>query len=309
MRRIAVTGSSGYLGSRLVARLAEHGDVETIVGVDFRPPLDPPAKLRFYERDVAAPFSEVFERESVDTAVHLAFVVAPTRDHRRVRAVGLDGAQNFLDACRAAGVEQAVYMSSAAAYGAHPDNPEPLTEASPLRPNDAFLYSRYKAEADRLYREFAEEHPATNVTVLRGCPVIGPGGHAAVGAKVFQRVMLRVAGHDPLTQFMHEDDLIRLFVHAIERRARGVFNTAGDDFIRYSDLAGLANRPMAPLPYPVIAPLMEATWHVRLQRSASAVGLRYIMYPWVVDNRRFCEQTGFSYRYSSEEAVRALFDS
>jgi len=309
MRRIAVTGSSGYLGSRLVARLAEHGDVETIVGVDFRPPLDPPAKLRFYERDVAAPFSEVFEREGVDTAVHLAFVVAPTRDHRRVRAVGLDGAQHFLDACRAAGVEQAVYMSSAAAYGAHPDNPEPLTEASPLRPNDPFLYSRYKAAADRLFREFAEEHPATNVTVLRGCPVIGPGGHAAVGAKVFQRVMLRVAGHDPLTQFMHEDDLIRLFVHAMERRARGVFNTAGDGFIRYSGLAGLADRRMAALPYAVIAPLMEATWHARLQRSASAVGLRYIMYPWVVDNRRFCEQTGFSYRYSSEEAVRALFDS
>ena len=308
MRRIAITGSSGYLGSRLVARLAEHRDVETVVGVDSRPPRDLPAKLRFCQRDVAAAFQEVFEEERVDTAVHLAFVVAPSRDHRRVRAVGLDGARNFLDACRTAGVEQAIYMSSAAAYGAHPDNPEPLTEASPLRPNEAFLYSRYKAAADRLFQQFAEEHPATSVTVLRGCPVIGPGGHGAVGAKVFQRVMLRVAGYDPLTQFVHEDDLVRIFVHAMERRTRGIFNTAGDGFIRYSDLAGLAKRPMAPLPYAVIAPLMEATWHARLQRSASAVGLRYIMYPWVVDNRRFAEQTGFSYCYSSEEAVRALFE-
>lgn len=309
MRRIAVTGSSGYLGSRLVARLAEHDDVETIVGVDFRPPSDSPAKLRFYQQDVASPFSEVFEKERVDAAVHLAFVVAPSRDHRRVRGVGLDGAHNFLNGCRAAGVEQVVYMSSSTAYGAHPDNPEPLTEASPLRPNDAFLYSRYKAAADHLFREFAEEHPATNVTVLRGCPVIGPGGHAAASATIFQRVMLRVAGHDPLTQYMHEDDLMRLLVHAIERRARGVFNTAGDGFIRYSDLAGLANRRMVTLPYLLIAPLLEATWHARLQGSASAVGLRYIMYPWVVDNRRFCEQTGFSYRYSSEEAVRALLAS
>ena len=309
MRRIAITGSSGYLGSRLVARLAKHDDVETIVGVDFRPPVDPPAKLRFYQRDVATPFSEVFEKERVDTAVHLAFVVGSSRDHRRVRGVGLDGAHNFLDACRAAGVEQAVYMSSSTAYGAHPDNPEPLTEASPLRPNDAFLYSRYKAAADGLFREFAEEHPATNVTVLRGCPVIGPGGHAAAGATIFQRVMLRVAGYDPLTQFIHEDDLIRLFVHAIERRARGVFNTAGNGFIRYSHLAKLANRRMVALPYPLIAPLLEATWHARLQGSGSAVGLRYIMYPWVVDNARFCEQTGFSYRHSSEEAVRALFES
>ena len=309
MRRIAVTGSSGYLGSRLVARLAEHDDVETVVGIDFRPPGDSPAKLRFYQRDVAAAFSDVFEKERVDTAVHLAFVVTPSRDHRRVRAVGLDGAHHFLDACRAACVEQAVYMSSSSAYGAHPDNPEPLTEASPLRPNEAFLYSRYKAAADGLFREFAEDHPATNVTILRGCPVIGPGGHAAVGAKAFQRVMLRVAGHDPLTQYMHDDDLVEVIVHAMERRARGVFNTAGDGFIRYSRLAKLANRPMVALPFPIIAPLMEATWHTRLQGSASAVGLRYIMYPWVVDNRRFCEQTGFSYRYSSEDAVRALFAS
>lgn len=307
MRRIAVTGSSGYLGSRLVARLAEHDDVETIVGVDFRPPGDFPAKLRFYQQDVATPFSEVFEKERVDTAVNLAFVVGSSRDHRLVRAVGLDGAHNFLDACRAAGVEQAVYMSSSTAYGAHPDNPEPLTEASPLRPNDAFLYSRYKAVADRVFQEFAEEHPATNVTILRGCPVIGPGSHDAAGATIFRRSMLRVAGHDPLTQYMHEDDLIEIFVHAIERRARGVFNTAGDGFIRYSDLAGLANRRMVTLPYLLIAPLLEATWHARLQESGSAVGLRYIMYPWVVDNARFCEQTGFSYRYSSEEALRALF--
>ena len=77
MRRVAVTGSSGYLGSQLVARLAEHDDVETIVGVDFRPPSDSPAKLRFYQQDVATPFSEVFEKERVDTAVNLAFVVGP----------------------------------------------------------------------------------------------------------------------------------------------------------------------------------------------------------------------------------------
>ena len=49
---------------------------------------------------------------------------------------------------------------------------------------------------------------------------------------------------------------------------------------------------MVALPYPLIAPLLEATWHARLQGSGSAVGLRYIMYPWVVDNAAFLRADG-----------------
>ncbi|MEK9144413.1 MAG: hypothetical protein AAB339_02245, partial [Elusimicrobiota bacterium] len=41
------------------------------------------------------------------------------------------------------------------AYGAHPDNPVPLTEESPLRPNMRFQYSRDKAETDRMFQDYA----------------------------------------------------------------------------------------------------------------------------------------------------------
>ena len=37
MQRIAITGSSGYIGAKLVARLASHADVESIVGVERAP--------------------------------------------------------------------------------------------------------------------------------------------------------------------------------------------------------------------------------------------------------------------------------
>lgn len=304
--RIAITGSSGYLGSRLVARLSRDPDVEAIVGIDLRPPPDPPAKLHFHERDITAMFADVFEDELIDTAVHLAFVVGPSRDEAGVRRVNVGGTKRFLEACRARGVGHVVYLSSTAAYGAWADNPVPLTEGSPLRPNEDFQYSRDKAETDRLFQGFGEVTADACVTIIRGCPVIGPGGHGAVGARVFQPVMVRIAGHDPPMQFLHEDDVVRMLVHVVKERTGGIFNAAGDGLVRYSQLARLAHKPMVVLPRQILAPLMQAAWRARIQSSSPATGLNYITHSWVAANGRFVEVTGFSYCHSSEEAVRLM---
>ena len=112
MRRIAITGISGYLGNRLLQRLTQEEEVEIIVGIDLNPPRSESPKLRFYSRDVREPFADVMIENEVDAAVHLAFAVRPTHDVEGARRIDIDGARNFIEACQKASVEYLLYLSS-----------------------------------------------------------------------------------------------------------------------------------------------------------------------------------------------------
>ena len=305
MRRIAITGVSGYVGGLLLNRLDAHPEVESIIGIDNRPTKVSSKKLRFFLRDVSTPFTDLFAREGVDAAVHLAFVVRPERGHRRVRQVNVQGTVHFIEACERAGVQHILYFGSTSAYGAHPDNPALLTEDSPLRPNLRFQYSKEKAETDRMVAGYAAAGNGFGVTLLRGCVVLGPQADSSIGSRLFQPIMLRVGGFDPQVQYVHEEDVIDLMVGALETRLAGVFNVAGDGVLRYSEVARLARRPMLALPRSTLATIMDVTWACRLQGGSTSAGLDFITYPWVASNERLKKETGFSFRYSSEDAIIA----
>lgn len=309
MRRIAVTGVSGYIGTLLARRLSAHPDVEAVVGIDSRSPRDPPPKLRFYMRDVTGPLHDLFVAERIDAAVHLAFVVRPRRQEREAQRINVEGTRNFLHACLEARTPRIVYFGSAAAYGAHADNPVPLTEEHPLRPNPGFRYAVDKAATDEMMQEYARAHTNACVTILRGCPVLGPGGARAVGAKIFQPVMLKLAARNPAVQFVHEDDVAAILTAVLERPAPGVYNVAGDGYLRYTDLARLARRRMLSVPRWALGAAMSAGWRLRLQSQSPPTGLDFIAYPWVVANAKLKDATGYRYRYTTQEAVQAYLQS
>ncbi|MCL0101469.1 NAD-dependent epimerase/dehydratase family protein [Dehalococcoidia bacterium] len=306
MRRVAITGVSGYIGSQLLARLDAHPEVEAIIGIDNRPPPLGSPKLRFFLRDIAAPIRDLFAQEHVDSAVHLAFVVKPARNRAKTSLINIIGTENFIEACRVGQVQHALYLGSTSAYGAHPDNPVIITEQSPLRPNLDFQYSREKAETDRMFQAYAQIDNAVTVTVLRSCVVLGPGASRSIGSKIFQRVMFRVSGFDPMVQYLHEEDLIEAMVTALEQRPKGIFNLAGDGLLRYTDLARLAQRPMMTMPRGVLGGLMSTTWLFRLQSGSNAPGLDFIMHPWVASSDRWKHDTSFVFKHSSEEAVASF---
>lgn len=309
MRRVAITGVSGYVGFLLAKRLAAHPEVEAVIGLDQRPPPASLPKLRFHLRDVTAPFADLFEQEQIDTAVHLAFVVTPTRNQSDTRRVNVQGTHNFLDACVAAQVEQLLYLGSAAAYGAHADNPVSLYENARLRPNRGFQYAVDKAATDLFVQEFAATQKGIVTTIMRGAVVLGPGGGGGVGAKVFQPVMIKVAGCDPQMQYLHEDDLTAAIVTALEQHSGGVFNMAADGTLRYSEIAQIAGRKMLSIPKAVLSGLMDFSWRLHLQSQSSSPGLAFVAYPWVVANEKFKRTTGFQYQYSSEATLRSYVET
>ena len=100
-----------------------------------RRPFDPRAagwrKATYQRGDILdrGHLAELFE--GADVAVHLAFAIFGDREE--TRRINLEGSRNVFEAAAEAGVARLVYASSVAAYGFHPDNPQPLTEETPAQ--------------------------------------------------------------------------------------------------------------------------------------------------------------------------------
>ena len=309
-RVVAVTGASGYIGSRLLQELEAEVGLAKVLGIDTSPLPIPFHNCATERLDVTQPMDETFRDCKVNTVVHLAFTLKPGRNRNEsngVRQANLKGMASVLKACNAAKVNNFIYLSSHTLYGAHKDNPLPITEETPLRPLTGFQYCQDKALCERVVWDFARENPRVGVTVLRSCVVMGPKADNYVTRAFFRPVLLGVGGYNPPLQFVHEDDLAKLLHLLIMEPCPGVFNVAGEGVIKYTRMARLIRRRLISLPSVFAYPLTQMAWHLGIQKDAPAVGLDFIRYPIVLSTGKLKKETGFRFFYTSEEALMSYF--
>ena len=280
-RRVAVTGAAGYIGGRLVQRLEQDDSVESVLALDVSPESTRYSdKVESIRQDITEPFSSLFSEHQIDAVVHLAYVLNPGHRRSAGRRVNVTGTEHVLDACASAEVSHVLYLSSTSVYGAHPDNPEFLTEDDPVRPIRGFQYSEDKAAAEAVLRAYAAAHPSVGITVLRSCPVMGPNADNFIANAFRKPVLPSVGAADPPMQLLHEDDLIDVLTRCLERRPVGTYNVAGEGTIRWSEMASIINTPLLRLPAFVLYPLTSVCWHLRLQSDSPAAGLNFVRYRW-----------------------------
>ena len=307
IRRVAITGASGYLGSALINRLQRNEAIERVLAIDTTPPRgQASANVIFQRQDVAAPMADLFSNHGVEAVVHLAFILRPGRDREAVRRVNVGGTANVLSACDKAEVRHILYLSSTTVYGAHRDNPALLTEDSPLRPVKGFHYGEDKVYVEALLGEYTEKHPTTTVTVLRACPVMGPTADNLISRALSKPFLVGVRGHDPEMQFLHEEDLVDVILVSLDSGTSGVYNIAGDGTILWSELASTLGRKLVMLPAPIVYGLTGATWLLRLQNDSPACGLDFVRYGWAVSTEKIKRELDISPRYSSRDAWEAF---
>ncbi|MBI3272313.1 MAG: NAD-dependent epimerase/dehydratase family protein [Planctomycetes bacterium] len=310
--RVAITGSSGFIGSRLIAHLAQDADVEAILGLDVTPPREPQPKLTFVQQDVTKAMEPAFREHRIDAAVHLAFIVDPMHDEARMTEINLQGTESFLAACDALGVKTIVAASSATAYGGHPDNAVPLVEdRHPLRGNPEYLYSHQKMRMERMFEAFGAKHPDARVGLLRPSIVLGPHVSNFISRMVRNRVMFAVLGADTPWQFTHEEDAGRAFHHALKHRIHGAYNIGGAGSIQFSEIGKLAGNLILRFPAWMLKPAIALGWLFRLRSLTEAPAgiLPMIQWPWVVDPSKFVRETGFVYQYDTRGALRTFLES
>jgi UDP-glucose 4-epimerase len=311
---VAVTGASGYIGSRLLQQLEEEAEetLEKLIAFDLKPPSGPIHNIAVYRRDVSRPIDDVLRRHRATTLVHLAYTKNRGRNRREVREIregNLRTLHTVLDSCLRAGVRHVIYLSSHTVYGAHPNNPIPLTERAPLRPSPDFPFGYDKFLSDQILDAFAERHQETKVTILRPSTVLGPSASKDASRIFLYPQPLGVCGYDPPFQFLHEDDLARILTIIIKRGISGVFNAAGEGVAFYREIAEII--PGAPkcLPALLAHPLVKLTWELGLQHSINTAELNLMQYPVLLSTGKLEQATGYHPRYTSLEAVTAFVNS
>jgi len=303
MKRIFITGVSGYIGMKIARALADHRRVEKIVGIDIRPPAENLEGLLFVNKDVRAPMLDMMTEHRIDTVIHAAYVLPPLHDTALMEDINVSGTRNILNAAASAGVSQLLYTSSTTAYGFYPDNPVPLTEESPLRGNDDFTYAKNKKEIEWIFRDFTAVHPDMAVTILRPCFVAGPGFDNPL-SRYLQKPLVPLPLKTSQFQFVHEDDLVRVMIMCLEEKLTGIYNVAGEGTVTFPEMVDLLGKRVLSLPLWLMVPLNNLFWHLRLRflTEFPSAGFNLILYPWIASSQRLMDETGFKFRYSSRSA-------
>jgi UDP-glucose 4-epimerase len=299
-RSVAITGVSGFIGSRLVPRLSAAG-VDRIVGLDIRDPSRGAVGFEHHLVDVSSRDIEIWLR-GVDTVVHLAAILDPITDGQRMARANIEGTRRVLDAAAAAGVRKVVRVSTAAVYGAWATNPVPLTEDAPLRPNPGFGPAIHAAESERLVFEWQLDHPDVTVTVLRAAPVLGAGaGHLWARLLAGTR-RPRVRGEGAPVQVTHVDDLVDALSRLVLTDHSGVFDVAAPGWVPAEDVRALLPRGSLPaLPLDVVRRILSRSWSVGIGEVPPTV-LPYLLHPWVVATDRL-EALGWRAQHTNEETL------
>jgi UDP-glucose 4-epimerase len=304
---IAVTGASGLVGQRLLARLADDEQVTRLVGLDVRDPRRRVRGLEYQRVDIAGAELKPL-LEGAEVVVHLATVVDPIPDEAHMARVNVEGTRRVLDAAAAVGVRKVIRVSSATVYGAWPNNPVPLTEDATLRPNPGFAPAVHAAEAERLLAEWRDEHPAVTVTTLRSAPVLGPGAERLPSRLLMGRPPLRVRGASPPVQAVHVDDLVSALLLAVANDLPGTYNAAADSWLNADDARALLPGTLMPaLPAELLERILRRVWGSGLGDIPPSV-VPYLVHPWVVANDRL-KAAGWRPRHTNEEAIVEALDS
>jgi UDP-glucose 4-epimerase len=254
---VAVTGPTGEIGGSLIDALEAAAGVGAVRGM-ARSAFDPAAagwrKTTYQRGDILdrGHLAELFA--GADVAVHLAFAIFGDREE--TRRINLEGSRNVFEAAVEAGVGRLVYASSVAAYGFHPENPQPLTEDTPALGSPGFYYSAQKAELEEALDQILAGSEL-DAYVFRPCIVAGPRatmlieqtvGAARLGDPV-PRLRRHVIDRIPLLrpilpdagvplQLVHHDDVAAALAAAVEGKGEpGAYNLAADGEIGIADIA------------------------------------------------------------------------
>jgi UDP-glucose 4-epimerase len=307
---VAVTGPTGELGRAFLRALDRRRDVARVLGMARRPfdPADLGLKKTEYRQ------GDVLDRAAVDdlaaeadVLVHLAFIILGGQEE--TRSVNLTGSRNVF-AAAAAHVKRLVYTSSVAAYGFHPDNPQPLTEDVPVRGSERFYYSAQKAELEAALDD-ETVGSGLEVYVLRPCIVAGPDALMLIreiprAPGPLRRVVPQVLP-DPGTPFqlVHHDDVASALVAATRGAgAPGVYNLAGEGTMTLGDLAHALGWHSVPVPHAL----------VDLASVGASLPLMPSLFQWVnagrvpvvMDTSRARRELRWRPRHSTAETLQAM---
>ncbi|MGE6630239.1 NAD-dependent epimerase/dehydratase family protein [Bacillus sp. NPDC077027] len=246
MKKVLVTGGSGFIGSHTIEELIEKG-YEPVVLDNFSTGsrrnishLD----VQCIEADVAKPETiELIKQIAPDYMIHLAAqvsVAVSVKDFLHDEEVNIKGSLHVLKAASEIGVERLVFASSAAVYG----DPVylPIDPAHPVKPGSPYGLSKLTVER---YLEIAKSLYDLNYCILRYSNVYGPrqdalgeGGVVSIFSDMFAKneAPFIFGDGEQTRDFIYVGDLAVANVRALTAKSNVCLNVSSGESITVNEL-------------------------------------------------------------------------
>jgi UDP-glucose 4-epimerase len=296
--KVLIPGISSKIGNLVALELLAKG--HEVIGIDRRPWIEAPKGVEMHEVDIRKRAAEdVFRKSRPDAVIHMATVTHLVARSEERYKINLGGTRAVFDHCRAHGVGQVIFVGRHTYYGAAPDSPLYHSEDDPPMAVTTFPELADLVAADLYATTALWRHPELTTTVLRICYTLGATRQGTLATFLRGPRVPVIMGFDPLFQFMHDLDVARAIVLALEKRIRGVYNVAGPQPVPLSVLAREAGRTVIPLPEQLFTFLLGRFGLPKLPPGAIA----HIKYPVVIDAAAFRAATGFTHTIDEVRAV------
>lgn len=228
MRRIFITGGTGFFGKSMLDYRLRHPDwewaraewiilsraPERFTAED--PQLANQEGISFVEGDVR---DFAFPQGPFDAIVHAATSAVTTLSDAEMTSVILDGVRHVADFAKATGCRTILFTSSGAVYG---PRTEPATESDACNPTTA--YGKGKLAAERLLVE-----SGLDIKIARCFAFVGPHLnrriHYAIGNFIQDcldgKPIIINGDGTPLRSYLYADDLVKWLFAILERGEAG----------------------------------------------------------------------------------------
>ena len=273
-------------------------------GVDVVPPRHSIGRAEFVRADIRNPMiGRIMAQASVDTVVHMNVIATPTHAGGRTsqKEINVIGTMQLLAACqKSETVSRLVVKSSAAVYGSSPKDPAMFSEDMSPKSLPRTGFGKDSVEVEGYVRGFSRRRPDTEITMLRFANILGPGIRTSLTDYFSLPIVPIPFGYDARLQFVHEHDAISAQLRGTTGPSVGITNIAGDGVITVSQAAGLAGRPVMPVPI-MAAGLLSSVVKRSGLTDFSADQLQFLAFGRGLDTTRMREVLGFEPEYTTRE--------
>ena len=227
IKKVLITGGSGYFGSVLISKLLDKG--YECINFDISDPDEIDSKIKFIKGDIRDIQDVLKACDGVDIVHHNVAQVPLAKNDALFRSVNYEGVENIMRASLQNNVKKVVYTSSSAVFGVPKSNP--VDDKAVPQPGESYGQAKYDGE--KICHSYINK--GLDISIVRPRTIMG---HGRLG--IFQILFEWIYkgqnvpvfnGGSNIYQFIHADDLAdAIILSAAPNIKSGIFNCGADKY-------------------------------------------------------------------------------
>ncbi len=306
MKRVLITGGSGFFGDLLKQRLLGQGF--HCINVDIAEDTFAHSNLESLRTDIRdrGKLRQSFEAHKLDAVFHCAAMLAhAVEDKQFLWESNVEGTRNIAELAKQFGVPRVVFTSSNCLWAENFGRP--VLEDDP--PNPVEIYGKSKWEAEKILLEYSSDFRA----IVFRCPTIIDCGRLGLLGILFEfidegRKVWVVGGGRNRYQFIYAQDLVDACLLALDYPSGDVFNIGSDNVKTFREVyeyvIGKANTKarVATLPKAPAIAAMKLAYFLKLS-PLGPYQYKMIAEDFVFDTTRIKGRLGWRPTLTNEEML------